>query len=231
MRPAAPRSSAMASSRCSTLTYSSLSARASSSARGQQLAEARGDVDLLRPRRRPGDLGNALQLVLAGAPCSGAQVGAGGLQNGGGEAVALLEQAEQQVLDVDALSCRPRGERLRLAQRLLRFFGEAIEIHMAPRRAADCRPADQDRRVDGKHEVGRRNGARHAGREIGAGDRSRSACYSSLRMARGSVPLGDVRQGVSTAMADTRRTGWETSCGSKQKGQRRCSTSRRATAS
>ena len=92
----------MASSRCSTETYSSFSFLASSSASVKQPVEPAGDVDLVGAPPGGGHFGQLVELGREAA----VQVfhgHAGFQQNGSGQSVLLLQQGREYVLDVNLL--------------------------------------------------------------------------------------------------------------------------------
>ena len=100
-------SSVAASRTCSTETYSSLSRLASASARGQQLLQARGDVDLVhrpRPTRRPAEACPAPASAGDGVLQFHAGLGQDRLR----QSALLFEQRQQEMFDVELLLARWR---------------------------------------------------------------------------------------------------------------------------
>ena len=52
------------------------------------------------------------------------------VQDRGGQAGVLVQQRKQEMLHIHLLVAVADGERLGLAERVLEFFGEAVEIHI-----------------------------------------------------------------------------------------------------
>src|SRR5205809_45963 len=144
---------------------------------GEQLREALGDEGLRRPARGARDLRAARELALDRF-LDRARRDAGRLEQVGREAVGLLEEGQQQVLDVDALVAPARGDAARALQRLLDLVGHAVHVHhRTPRCARGLAASRQD------------------------------AAPTAQRMARDAAPAGPVRRrGAAVHTRSTRRS-------------------------
>ena len=95
----------------------------------EQLVEAARDVHLPRRRARAGHARPALEVALERL-AHGLVVHLGPREQARDQAVALVEEGQQQVLDVGLGVAEPQGLRLRLLDGLLRPLGQRARVHV-----------------------------------------------------------------------------------------------------
>src|SRR5581483_166035 len=101
----------------------------------EELREPLGDVGLARTRRGSGDLRLPRELALEGV-VHGAGSDPGRFEEARREALGLLEEREEEVLDVDALMAAARCQPARVLESLLDLVGHAVDVDHSGREPA-----------------------------------------------------------------------------------------------
>ena len=120
-------SSSRAMTRCSTETYSSLSRLASRSAASSRRESRWVTNTCPGAAPGPGDAGPAAELGLH-VLAQPVRVGAACASSRGDQALALVQQRQQQVLAVDLGVAETERLGLRVVQCLLRLLGQAVQV-------------------------------------------------------------------------------------------------------